>query len=52
MKAATWKYFRINQVFGTKWVTATVHSFQPAEMSETGQEYSRHSITVRRGLFV
>lgn len=47
MKVATWKYFRINQVFGTKWVAATVHSLQPAEMTKRGQEYSRHSITVR-----
>lgn len=50
MKVATWKYFRINQVFGTEWVAATVHSLQPAEMTERGQEHSRHSITVRREL--
>ena len=38
MKAATWKDLRIDQGFGTEWVAATVHSFQPAEMSERGQE--------------
>lgn len=35
-KAATWKYFRINQIIGTKWVTTTIHSFQPGEILEKG----------------
>lgn len=46
MKVATWKYFRINQVFGTKWVAATVHSLQPAEMTER----DKSTASVRREL--
>jgi hypothetical protein len=52
MKAATWKDLRIDQGFGTEWVAATVHSFQPAEMSERGQEDSRREHYSQKDLSV